>query len=211
MGKTMPLLLCHTRIQKFKIKTLKNLSYIPFLFLLMLTHASCGVFTKISKHTQHEVKQSIVSNSNLAVASETITKGDSVVQIESKTLQAIVPFIIDTNCVDGLDSIVSNDIKVFVKPVYHITDNGKMVFKGMQIKAVTPAKTIKPNYTQIQRSNTTIQTAITVAKDSVHVEQNQFKKRDNRLGGYTTIIIIVSLLCVGFYIAKKYFSFKTHL
>lgn len=183
---------------------MKIINYIFFL----LAFASCGVFTKIGKHTKHEVHAAAIINEQSLMSNESIIKGDSIIRIDSKTIEATLPFMIDTNDVDALDSLVSDDVKVYFKPVYHIPHGGKMVFKGMQVKAVIPAKVIAPNYTVTQKSSSNINTTIAIAIDSTLKEQTIIKKSDSRMGGYTTIVVIISLLCVGWFIATRIMNYK---
>jgi hypothetical protein len=175
--------------------------------MLLLSSASCGVFTKTGKCTKHEVQVSTVSNSAAQVSTETSIKGDSVMQVPGTTLEAILPVQFDS-CYTMVDSLVSDDVQVYVKPVYHIADFGKKVYKGLQVRAITKPKTIKPSYTVTQRSTTSITNTNKAKIDSVKSDKSFSKKRDSRLGGYTTIIVTISLLCVGLFIARKYFLIK---
>lgn len=175
--------------------------------MLLLSCTSCGVFTKIGKHTKHEVQVSAVSTTVASMATETIVKGDSIIHIPGTTLEAVLPVLLDS-CITDMDSLVSDDVKVYVKPMYHITESGKMVYKGLQIKAITLAKNITPTYTTTQKTTAIISTASALHVDSVGVEKTINKKHDSRLGGYTTIMVLLCLLCVGVFIAKKYYSIK---
>ncbi len=165
------------------------------------------MFTKIGKRTKHEVQVSTASATVAQVATETTVKGDSLIQIPATTLEAILPVLLDS-CIDAIDSVVSDNVKVYVKPVYHFTETGKMVYKGIQVKAVTNAQTLKPTYTVTQKTTATISSTSATRVDSVSVEKSINKKRDSRIGGYTTIMVILCLLCVGVFIAKKYYSIK---
>jgi hypothetical protein len=184
--------------------------------MLLLSIASCGVFAKFSKRTKHEVAVTIADSSRVSMATETITTGDSVVHIPSTSISATVPLVLDTNHADLLDSIVSDGVTIYYKTVYSMPADGTMLhsvpmIKGLYIKAVTPAKTYTPNYKVQQRSTATIATAVITKADSTRAENVLDKKRDNRLGGYTAIILSISLLCVGMYVAKNIYSFKNPL
>jgi hypothetical protein len=185
---------------------LKSLLFIlSTLQLLLLT--SCGVFAKFGKRAKHEVRATLADSSRISLANSTTITGDSIVHIPATSVLATVPITIDTtclsnNCLPTLDSIITNDIKLYYKPVYHTPADGVKVLQGIQIQAVTPAKSIKPTYKYEHKSAAAIAT-ITVAKvDSTRAEKVLDKKRDNRLGGYTTIILTISLLCVGIFVAK---------
>lgn len=206
MGKAMPLFLCHTRIQKHKI-IVKPFFVILSILMLLLSCTSCGVFTKIGKHTKHEVQVTTASTTVAQVATETTVKGDSLILIPATTLEATLPVLFDS-CIDAIDSVVSDNVSVYLKPVYHVTETGKMVYKGIQVKAITKSQTLKPTYTVTQKTTATICSTNATHVDSVSVEKTINKKHDSRLGGYTTIMVILCLLCVGVFIAKKYYSIK---
>lgn len=161
------------------------------------------MLTKFSRHTQHEVSQALTATINEQATTEITVRGDSIINVPGTSVQAIMPFNLDTLCTDVLDSIITGDVKIYAKPVYYIGSAGKMVFKGIQIQAITAAKTITPTYTTTMSTTAKMQAAVSA---TVHVNDEvstMSKKRDNSIGGYIAFILIISLLCVGFYVAKK--------
>jgi hypothetical protein len=186
---------------------LKKSIIILSLLLLLLSIASCGVRSKTATHALHEVQKKVVNSEQLIVNSATIIKGDSVLRIESSFVQATLPFAIDANCA-GMDSVVSNDVKVYLKPVFITSADGTKIYKGMQVQAITPAKTIKHQYTVSQQSTASIAVSAQASTDSSSQTSATVKNSDTRAGGYATTIIVISLLCAGIFIAQKLFTIK---
>jgi hypothetical protein len=180
-------------------KTINTLS----ILLLLFCSSSCGVFSKFAKHAHHEAHHVDSSSSNVSITSEVTVKGDSIIHIPGSSLQVTMPFTFDTLCTDQLDSIVTDQVKVYLRPIYQLNTNGLKSIKGMQVKAITLPKTVKPGFAITQRNTINAEAHTSTLKDSIGIEQQTIKKRDNRLVGYTTIIICISLLCVGIFIAKK--------
>lgn len=162
------------------------------------------MFSKLAKHAHHEARTERVQDSNYNYQLVTTVKGDSVVNIPATMLQVIVPINVDTLLEATYDSIVTDAVTIFYKPFFQLNQLGVKTLKGMQVKATTPAKVVKPGFVATTYKNVSLHTTDHVWKDSLSTEKQVVKKRDHRLGGYTTIITIISLLCVGWFIAKQF-------
>jgi len=75
--------------------------------------------------------------------------------------------------------------------------------KHTQHEVNAETKTIHLGFNVIERKVSSFQDVIKSSTNSIESAKAVEIKHDNRLGGYTTIVIITSLLCVGFYVAKQ--------
>jgi (2Fe-2S) ferredoxin len=180
------------------------------LFLLWicvsLLVASCGTMSKMGQYKKANGYAKVDSTVVKKIVNETFTKGDSVVYVSGSTLQGIVPLNTDTNNATSIDSIISSDVKVYVKTVYYTNSSGKQVLKGVQVNAVTPSKTIKAGYTQITKSQTNEVAQLAKSTKTKDINVVKDKKRDSRLGSIIAILILILLLGGGLFIANIYFK-----